>query len=152
MELIWASAVTGAFSILALLIEKGRRENNRDHGIVRERLDALREGIEDIDADVDYIAANLDGHIEDHEWANVFKPNSTKDKPSKKVSSPTGSAPKIDAGALVLYVGATPSVRHECPECGKITGRGMLREFKSVLYCSRGCVAVVRRAAEVQPA
>jgi hypothetical protein len=73
-------------------------------------------------------------------------------KPAKRVSSPTVSAPKIDEGALVLYVGATPSVRHECPECGKITGRGMLREFKGVLYCSRGCVAVVRKAAEVQPA
>jgi hypothetical protein len=84
MEIVWAAAVTGAFSILALLIEKGRRENVRDHGLVKERLDALREGIEDIDADVDYIAAKLDGHIEDHEWANVFKPNSIKDKPSKK--------------------------------------------------------------------
>ena len=86
MELVWAAAVTGAFSILALLIEKGRRENNRDHGIVRERLDALRDGIEDIDADVDYIAGKLDAHIEDHEWADVFKPNSAKDKSSKKKS------------------------------------------------------------------
>jgi len=73
-------------------------------------------------------------------------------KPAKKVSSPTFSAPKIDEGALGLYIGATPSVRHECPECGKITGRGMLREFKGVLYCSRSCVAAVRRATEVQPA
>ena len=73
-------------------------------------------------------------------------------KPAKKPSSPVVSVPKIDEGTQVLYVGATPSVRHECPEWGKITGRGMLREFKSVLYCSRGCVAVVRRASEVQPA
>jgi hypothetical protein len=73
-------------------------------------------------------------------------------KPAKKPSSPTVSAPKIDEGVQVLYVGATPSVRHECSECGKITGRGMLREFKSVLYCSRRCVAAVRRATEVQPA
>jgi hypothetical protein len=86
MELVWASAVTGAFSILALLIEKGRRENIRDHGLVKERLDALREGIEDIDADVDYIAAKLDGHIEDHEWANIFTPNHVENKPSKKKS------------------------------------------------------------------
>ena len=73
-------------------------------------------------------------------------------KPVKKPSSAVPSAPKIDEGTQILYVGATPSVRHQCPECGKITGRGMLREFKSTLYCSRSCVAAVRRAAEIQPA
>ena len=86
MEIVWAAAVTGAFSVLALLIEKGRRENTRDHGVVKERLDALREGIADIDADVDYIAEKLDGHIQDHKWADVFKPNSTKANSSKKKS------------------------------------------------------------------
>jgi hypothetical protein len=86
MELIWASAVTGAFSILALLIEKGRRENIRDHGVVKERLDALREGIRDIDEDVDYIAGKLDGHIADHDFVDLFQPNFLKDKSSKKKS------------------------------------------------------------------
>jgi hypothetical protein len=84
VELIWASAVTGAFSILALLIEKGRRENIRDHGVVKERLDAIRDDIRDIDSDVDYIAGKLDSHIEEHEWAEIFKPNSKQMKLAKK--------------------------------------------------------------------
>jgi hypothetical protein len=86
MEIVWAAAVTGAFSVLALLIEKGRRENTRDHGVVKERLDALREGIRDIDTDVDYIAGKLDGHIEEHGWNDLFRPDFMKEKPSKKKS------------------------------------------------------------------
>jgi hypothetical protein len=86
MEIVWAAAVTGAFSVLALLIEKGRRENVRDHGLVKERLDALREGIKDIDEDVDYIAEKLDGHIADHDFADLFQPNFMKEKSSKKKS------------------------------------------------------------------
>jgi hypothetical protein len=86
MEIVWAAAVTGAFSVLALLIEKGRRENTRDHGVVKERLDALREGIKDIDEDVDYIAGKLDTHIADHDFADLFQPNFMKEKSSKKKS------------------------------------------------------------------
>jgi hypothetical protein len=66
MELIWASAVTGAFSVLALLIEKGRRENVRDHGFVKERLDSLKEDIADIDADIAVVEAKIDTHLIDH--------------------------------------------------------------------------------------
>ena len=74
-------------------------------------------------------------------------------KPAKRnITNTTVPVVKVDDGYQVLYIGASKSVHHTCPECGKITGRGMLREFKSVLYCSRGCVAVVRKAAEVQPA
>ena len=86
MELVWAAAVTGAFSILALLIEKGRRDNNRDHGVVKERLDAIREDIRDIDSDVDYIAGKLDSHIEEHGWNDIFRPDFMKEKPLKKKS------------------------------------------------------------------
>jgi hypothetical protein len=86
MEMIWAAAVTGAFSILALLIEKGRRENIRDHGVVKERLDAIREDIRDIDTDVDYIAGKLDSHIEEHGWNDLFRPDFMKETSSKKKS------------------------------------------------------------------
>ena len=84
MEIVWAAAVTGAFSVLALLIEKGRRENVRDHGVVKERLDAIREDIRDIDADVDYIAGKLDSHIEEHAWSDIFQPNFLKENASKE--------------------------------------------------------------------
>ena len=66
MEIVWASAVTGAFGVLMLLIEKGRRENVRDHGYVSQKLDDLKEDIKDIDEDVSHIEAKLDTHISDH--------------------------------------------------------------------------------------
>jgi hypothetical protein len=66
MEIVWASAVTGAFGVLMLLIEKGRRENVRDHGYVAQKLDDLKEDIKDIDEDVSHIEAKLDTHIRDH--------------------------------------------------------------------------------------
>ena len=66
MEIVWASAVTGAFGVLMLLIEKGRRENVRDHGYVAQKLDDLKEDIKDIDEDVSNIEAKLDTHITDH--------------------------------------------------------------------------------------
>jgi hypothetical protein len=66
MDATWAAVVTGAFALLMLLIEKGRRENVRDHGYVAKKLDDLKEDIKDIDEDVSHIEAKLDTHIRDH--------------------------------------------------------------------------------------
>jgi len=66
VESVWAAFIAGAFGILAILVEKGRRENIRDHGYVKERLDDLKEDIADIDNDVAHIEAKLDTHIRDH--------------------------------------------------------------------------------------
>jgi hypothetical protein len=66
MEIIWAAAVTGAFSVLVLLIEKGRKENVRDHGFVKERLDSIKEDIADIDLDISVLEHKIDSHISDH--------------------------------------------------------------------------------------
>lgn len=66
MESIWAAVIAGAFGILAILVEKGRRENVRDHGYVARKLDDLKEDIKDIDEDVSNIEAKLDTHIRDH--------------------------------------------------------------------------------------
>jgi hypothetical protein len=66
MESIWAAVIAGAFGILAILVEKGRRENFRDHGYVSKKLDDLKEDIKDIDEDVSHIEAKLDTHIRDH--------------------------------------------------------------------------------------
>jgi hypothetical protein len=77
MEIVWAAAVTGAFSVLALMIEKGRRENVRDHGYVKESLDSLKEDIADIDADISVVEAKIDSHIADHSKMSLidFSPN-----------------------------------------------------------------------------
>ena len=73
MEIVWASAVTGAFGVLMLLIEKGRRENVRDHGFVKDRLDSLKEDIADIDSDLNVIELKIDGHLSDHASASLKK-------------------------------------------------------------------------------
>jgi hypothetical protein len=82
MEIVWAAAVTGAFSVLALMIEKGRRENVRDHGSVKESLDSLKEDIADIDADISVVEAKIDSHIADHSRLSLidFTPNKKKSK------------------------------------------------------------------------
>lgn len=66
-------------------------------------------------------------------------------KPAKRnVSNTTIPTAKIDDGQNVLYVGAGKSVFHECPICGKSTGKGMLREYKNTMYCSSYCVRVMK--------
>ncbi len=44
--------VSGAFAILVALIEKSRRDNNRDHGDTSRKLDRIED--------------KIDGHIGDH--------------------------------------------------------------------------------------
>lgn len=82
MEIVWAAAVTGAFSVLALMIEKGRRENVRDHGFVKDSLDSLKEDIADIDADISVVEAKIDSHITDHSRMSLidFNPNNKKSR------------------------------------------------------------------------
>ena len=65
MDATWAAVVTGAFALLMMLIEKGRRENVRDHGYVAQKLDALKEDIADIDGDIAVFEHKLDAHLND---------------------------------------------------------------------------------------
>lgn len=65
MDATWAAVVTGAFGLLMLLIEKGRRENVRDHGYVKEKLDDLKADIKDIDQDIAVVENKLDAHLND---------------------------------------------------------------------------------------
>jgi hypothetical protein len=66
LDATWAAVVTGAFGLLMVLIEKGRRENVRDHGFVKDRLDSIKEDIADLDTDISVIEAKIDTHILDH--------------------------------------------------------------------------------------
>ena len=73
MDAIWAAVVTGSFGVLMLLIERGRRENVRDHGFVKDRLDSLKEDIADIDSDLNVIELKIDGHLSDHVSSSLKK-------------------------------------------------------------------------------
>ena len=69
-------------------------------------------------------------------------------KPAKKGPSSTPSAPVIDEGKNVLYVGLGKTLHHECPQCRKSTKKGIVREYKGVLYCSVGCVRNFKKKEE----
>ena len=71
-------------------------------------------------------------------------------KPAKKLSSTAvPPTPKVDSGINVMYIGYK-GVKHTCPSGGSSRGKGMVREYKSVLYCGVGCVLSHKRINEVQ--
>ena len=84
MDATWAAVVTGAFGLLMLLIEKGRRENVRDHGFVKERLDGIKNDIADLDEDLSVIESKIDNHLSDHVAASLDV------KPTKKKVAKNG--------------------------------------------------------------
>ena len=81
-DAILVAIITGCFGILVALVQKGRRENSRDHGIVAAKLEQLQYGIEDVDADIQILEAKFDGHINDHALGN-FSENGNKSKKRK---------------------------------------------------------------------
>jgi len=70
-DAIVVAIITGCFAILVALVQKGRKENVRDHGYVVERLDALHNDIQYVDEDLGIIEAKIDGHINDHVVGNI---------------------------------------------------------------------------------
>ena len=83
MDATWAAVVTGAFGLLMLLVEKGRRENVRDHGYVKDALTEIKENIADVDSDVKVIEAKIDTHINDHTAMALTELQSIKSKKSR---------------------------------------------------------------------
>ena len=59
MEIVYASLVTAVSGILIALIQKFRKENREDHGVVASLLEMLH-------SDVNQIDIKLDRHIDDH--------------------------------------------------------------------------------------
>lgn len=58
-EILWASVITGIFSVLVALIQKVRKENKEDHNLVQDSLSELKE-------DMKSVAKKLDNHIDWH--------------------------------------------------------------------------------------
>ena len=66
MEAIIVALIGVVGTVLAIMVEKGRKENSRDHGIVADKLETIKSAIEDIDTDVAHIEAKIDNHLDDH--------------------------------------------------------------------------------------
>lgn len=60
MEAVLVAVVTGVFAILAILVEKGRKENKRDHGNVMDRLDLVSS---EIRKDIRQVRYELNDHV-----------------------------------------------------------------------------------------
>lgn len=65
-------------------------------------------------------------------------------KPAKRnITNASGQTTKKNEGEIVLYIGLTKEVMNTCPNCGKKTGKGIVRKYKDNLYCSKGCAIKV---------
>ena len=70
MEAITVALLTVVGAVIVALIEKGRRENKTDHGVVSEKLDiigkSLGRSIDRVEETVIRNETKLDQHIRDH--------------------------------------------------------------------------------------
>jgi NurA-like 5'-3' nuclease len=75
MEAITVALITLVGAVLVALVEKGRRENKSDHGVVSEKLDiigkSLGRSIDRVEETVVRNEVKLDQHIRDHVKGNV---------------------------------------------------------------------------------
>jgi len=87
MEAIIVALIGVVGTVLAIMVEKGRKENSRDHGIVADKLETIKSAIEDIDTDVAHIESKLDSHLSDHTIASLggFDLDDLKYKTGEKV-------------------------------------------------------------------
>ena len=79
-------------SILVVLVEKGRKENTRDHAVVANKLETITYVLENIDEDVAHIEAKIDNHLDDHVKASFggFDIDDKEDAPRKNKKKKNG--------------------------------------------------------------
>jgi len=70
MEAITVALITVVGAVIVALVEKGRRENKADHGVVSDKLDligkSLGRSIDRVEETVIRNEVKLDQHIRDH--------------------------------------------------------------------------------------
>jgi hypothetical protein len=70
MEAIYVAAIGVVGAVLVALIEKGRRENKNDHGVVTDKIDSLGKSlgvsIDRVEKGVERTELKVDQHIADH--------------------------------------------------------------------------------------
>lgn len=71
MEAVIVALIGVVGSVLVVLVEKGRKENARDHGIVADKLELIKGALEDIDDDIAHVESKLDNHLSDHITASL---------------------------------------------------------------------------------
>jgi hypothetical protein len=65
-------------------------------------------------------------------------------KPAKKnITNSSTPVKKKNEGDIVMYIGMTKGIMNSCPVCGGKTSKGILRQYKNELYCSKRCAVSV---------
>jgi len=71
MEAVIVAVIAGVFGILVALIEKGRKENKRDHGNVMDRLDLISS---EIRSDIRQVRGEISDHANGPAHGGAAKP------------------------------------------------------------------------------
>jgi hypothetical protein len=71
MEAVIVAVIAGVFAILVALIEKGRKENKRDHGNVMDRLDLISS---EIRSDIRQVRGEISDHANGPAHGGAAKP------------------------------------------------------------------------------
>jgi hypothetical protein len=71
MEAVIVAVIAGVFGVLVALIEKGRRENKRDHGNVMDRLDLISS---EIRSDIRQVRGEISDHANGPAHGGTAKP------------------------------------------------------------------------------
>lgn len=63
MEAVIVAVITAIGGLLAVLVQKGREENKKDHGDVMEKLIDLHKDVHHVEIKIDHVEEKLDSHI-----------------------------------------------------------------------------------------
>ena len=63
---IWAACIGGGFSILAMIVQKFKNENHKDHDTVMAMLRLMRRAQDRTEDKLDNVSERLTNHIEQH--------------------------------------------------------------------------------------
>lgn len=69
---VLAASVTGAFALLAVLVNQSRKENKTDHAYVAGLLSMLYKSTNRIEGKVERLDDRLTSHIESHPYERVL--------------------------------------------------------------------------------
>jgi hypothetical protein len=71
-------------------------------------------------------------------------------KPAKRnITNSNAPVKKKNEGEIVMYISMNKETMSRCLLCGKKTSKGILRQYKDELYCSKSCVTWVIQKDEI---
>ena len=66
MELVWAAGVTGAFSLLAIVVTRFAKDKKADHHVMQGILRSMHRSINRTENKIDKVSDKLSEHLDNH--------------------------------------------------------------------------------------